>query len=80
MHYSLKSCNMITQVTRSIIRVQGRHLELLRQEVAVDRSHERGVCSMNQILYGIRPFHVLPHLMHNPSHLVHLLLQMWHPP
>ena len=71
---------MITRVTRSIIRVQGRHLELRRQGVAVDGSCEREVCLMNQILYGISPFHVLPHLMHNPPHLVHLLLQMWHTP
>ena len=30
MHCSLESCNMITWVTRSIIQVQGRHLELQR--------------------------------------------------
>ena len=80
MHCSLESCNMITWVTHSIIRVQGRHLELRRQGVAIDGSCERGVYSMNQILYGISLFHVLPHLMHNPPHLVHLLLQMWHTP
>ena len=70
---------MIERVTRSIIRVQGRHLELQRQGVIIDRSRERGVCSMNQILYGICHSHVLPHLIHDLLHLIHLLLQVWHP-
>ena len=46
-HCSLKSSNMIKRVMRSIIRVQGRHLELRRQGVTVDGSREKGVCSMN---------------------------------
>ena len=79
MHRSLESSNMIERVTRSIIRVQERHLELWRQGVTVDGSREGGVCSMNQILYRIRPSHVLPHLVHDLLHLIHLLLQVWHP-
>ena len=45
-HCSLESSNMIERVTRSVIRIQGRHLELWRQRVAVDGSHDRGVCSV----------------------------------
>ena len=47
MHYSLESSNMIKRVTCSIIRVQGRHLELRRQRMTIDRSREMGVYSMN---------------------------------
>ena len=79
MHHSLESSNMIERVTCSIIRVQERHLELRRQGVTVDGSCEGGVCSMNQILYKIRPSHILPHLVHDLLHLIHLLLQVWHP-
>ena len=43
MHRRLKSSNMIKRVAHSIIQVQGKHLELQRQEVTVDGSHERGV-------------------------------------
>ena len=46
-HRSLKSSDMIKRFTRSIIWVQGRHLELRRQGMTVDGSHERGVYSMN---------------------------------
>ena len=46
-HCSLENCNMITRVTRFIIRVQGRHLELRRQGMTVDGSHEKGISSMN---------------------------------
>ena len=38
---------MIERVMRSIIRVQGRHLELQRQRVTIDGSREKGVCLVN---------------------------------
>ena len=47
MHYSLESSNMIERVTRSIIRIQRRHLKLRRHEVIFDGSCGRGVCLVN---------------------------------
>ena len=78
-HCSLKSSNVIKQVTHSIIRIQGRHLEFQRQGVTIDGSREGGVYSVNQILYRICSSHVLPHLIHSLPHLVYLPLQVWHP-
>ena len=46
-HCSLESSNMIERVTRPIIRIQGRHLELWRQGVIADGSCERGDNSVN---------------------------------
>ena len=46
-HCSLESSNMIERVTRSIIQIQERHLELRRQRVTIEGSCERGVCSVN---------------------------------
>ena len=42
-HCSPESNNMIERVTRSVIRIQGRHLELQRQGVTIDGSREKGV-------------------------------------
>ena len=42
-HCSPESNNMIERVTRSVIQIQGRHLELQRQGVTIDGSREKGV-------------------------------------
>ena len=77
-HCGFESCNVVTWVARSIIRDQGRHLELKRQRMTFDESYERGISSMNQVIYRIRSSHILPHLVHGFPHLIHLLLQVWH--
>ena len=61
---------------RSIIRVQGRHLELERLGMTVDGSYERGISSMKQVIYMILSSHILPHLVHSFPHLINLLLQV----
>ena len=78
-HCSLKSRNVVKRITRSIVWIQGRHFELWRERVTVDECSERGISPMNQVLYWICHSHIFSHLIHDLSHLVHLLLQMWDP-
>ena len=78
MHCGLEGCNVVTQVVCSIIKVQGRHLELGRQGMIVDGSYEGGISSMNQVFYKIHSSYILPHLVHDFPHLIHLLFQVWH--
>lgn len=46
-HCGHEGCNVVTWVARSIIRIQGRHLELGRQGMTIDGSYERRMSSMN---------------------------------
>ena len=76
-HCNFEGCNVVKRVTYSIVRIQGGHLELWREWVTVDECSERGISPMNQVLYWICHSHIFSHLIHDLSHLVHLLLQMW---